>query len=617
MAARFRNVLPVWCLLFLCALCVLPRPDALAQPKREFRAAWIATVSNIDWPSRPGLSADQQRAEFVKILTQHQQAGLNAVVVQVRSACDALYPSAFEPWADVLTGRQGQAPDYDPLAFMIAECHKRGLEFHAWFNPYRAVANTQVGTLHAAHIARKRPDWLLAQGTLRILNPGLPAVRNYVAGVIMDVVRRYDIDGVHFDDYFYPYPPGPGTLPFNDDATFAANKRGFTNRAAWRRDNVNLFIKQMADSLQATKPWVKFGVSPFGIWQNKSAAQPLGSTSRGLQSYSDIYADSRQWIQAGWLDYVAPQLYWNSKQTSANYGQLVPWWSAVVQSSPATAGVNRHLYIGQAAYRVGAAGESATWNVAGHMPDQLRLNRSTVAVQGSIFYNTSTFNRNPLGLRDSLRTAAFYGRPALRPAMPWKHNTPLPAPTQLQAERQGSWVALHWEKPSTVADELNRIRQFAVYRFIDGQVVSTEDPTALLAITATDTTDFVDANVPEGRTVRYLVTALNRLHSESPASNVAVASAGADDEPAGFDLRLSPNPVSERVVIDYDLPAECTVRLGIRDTSGRAITQLPEQRQSAGTYSILFRPTQLPSGVYFVVLQANGHELSRRMLVAH
>lgn len=405
--------------LFFCWFTHISTAQPVA-PKREFRAAWIATVGNIDWPSAKGLSVAQQQTEFINILNQHQQAGLNAVIVQVRSVCDAIYASPTEPWAEVLTGRQGQNPGYDPLAFMIAECRKRGMEFHAWFNPYRAVSNSQTAVLDPNHVVRRRPDWLLAQGNLRILNPGLPAVRAYVTQVVMDVVRRYDIDGVHFDDYFYPYPVTGQS--FSDDSTFVALPRGFTNRANWRRDNVDLLVKQVSDSIRAVKPWVKFGISPFGIWQNRNTAQPQGSATNGLQGYSDIYADSRKWIQEGWLDYVAPQLYWYIGLAVADYGVLAPWWRDAILTGRFP---DRHLYIGQAAYRVGND-PAAIWNQASQMPTQLRLNRQ-LGIQGSIYYNTNTLLKNPLGLRDSLRTAV-YVRPALRPAMGWKDNTVPPAP---------------------------------------------------------------------------------------------------------------------------------------------------------------------------------------------
>ena len=590
--------------------------SATAVPKREFRAAWVATVGNIDWPSRAGLTADQQRAEFVSILNQHQQAGLNAVVVQVRSVCDALYPSTFEPWAAVLTGQQGQSPGYDPLAFMLAECRKRGMEFHAWFNPYRAVSNAQTAQLDPNHVVLKHPEWMLAQGTLRVLDPGLPAVRNYVTSIIMDVVRRYDIDGVHFDDYFYPDAPraGSGTFPYSDDLTYAAHRRGIANRGDWRRDNVNLLVKQVSDSIRAVKPWVKFGISPSGIWQNRTTAQPLGSATNGGESYFGIYADSRLWVQSGWLDYVAPQLYWNIGYTIADYSILVPWWQAVVQNSPD----RRHLYIGQAAYRVGIATENATWNMPGHMPAQLRLNRAA-GIPGSIFYNTTTFNRNPLGMRDSLRTRAFYARPALLPTMSWKGIAPPPAPTQLTAQRTGNTVLLRWQKPTTGPAELDRIRQFVVYRFTEGQTVSTDDATAIRAITPTDTTAFTDTDVPAGGAVRYVVAALNRLHTESVASAVATVEGvvlATEPVPQGLALRLSPNPATNQVLIEYDLTEPTgNVKILMLDASGRVVTALAQQGQLAGSYAVPYRLDALPGGVYFVVLQVDNGRITKRLLL--
>ena len=295
------------------------------NPKREFRGAWIATVGNIDYPTSKTLTTAQQQAEFISILNQHKQAGINAVMVQIRTNGDAFYPSELAPWAEWLTGRQGKAPDpyYDPMAFMLTECRKRGIEFHAWFNPYRAVSNVNTSFLDAKHVALKHPEWLLPYGNLRVLDPGNPEVIKHVTQVVMEVANKYDIDGVHFDDYFYPYPTTGVVL--NDSATYAKNSRGILKKADWRRDNVNLLVKAISDSLKLVKPWVKFGISPFGIWQNKSTAQPLGSATGGLESYNDIYCDSRIWLQNGWVDYIAPQIYWNIGFSVADFAILVPW----------------------------------------------------------------------------------------------------------------------------------------------------------------------------------------------------------------------------------------------------------------------------------------------------
>ena len=344
------------------------------SPKREFRAAWIAHVANIDWPSSKTLTADAQRLEFTTILDHHKQAGMNAVVVQIRASCDATYPSTIEPWSEWLTGQQGRSPNYDPLAFMIAETHKRGMEFHAWFNPYRAVVSTTSSNVAASHVSNLHPDWIQTYNTIRLLDPGLPEVRQYVVGVIMDVVRRYDIDAVHFDDYFYPYPQTGFT--FADDNTFAANSRGITNKNDWRRDNVDLLIKTVGDSIKSVKKYVKFGISPFGIWKNQSSDQQ-GSATNGLQSFSDIYGDSRKWIREGLVDYIAPQLYWSMGFTAARYDVLTPWWAANASG--------RHVYIGQAAYRINNGGTDPAWSQPNLMPNELRLNRSTPQYWAAFF----------------------------------------------------------------------------------------------------------------------------------------------------------------------------------------------------------------------------------------
>jgi uncharacterized lipoprotein YddW (UPF0748 family) len=600
-------------LLLLIACCgvahLTPGQAQGPAPKREFRAAWIATVGNIDWPSAKGLSAAQQQAEFISIINQHRQAGLNAVVVQVRSVCDALYASPLEPWAEVLTGRQGQSPGYDPLAFMLAECHRRGLELHAWFNPYRAVSNVQTATLDPTHVVRQRPDWLLAQGNLRILNPGLPAVRQYVTRVVLDVLRRYDIDGVHFDDYFYPYPVTGQS--FSDDSTFAAFPRGFSSRAAWRRDNVDLLVKQVSDSIQAVKPWVKFGISPFGIWQNRSPTQPLGSATGGLEGYTDIYADSRKWIQQGWLDYVTPQLYWYIGLPVADYAVLAPWWQDAIRTGSFP---DRHLYIGQAAYRVGND-PAAQWNQAAQMPTQLRQNRQA-GIPGSIFYNTSSLLKNPLGLRDSLRLR-YYNRPALRPLMPWKDNTAPPAPTGLSVQVSGSTVTLRWTRPATAPAELARARQFVVYRFEPGQPTDLSQAAAIRTLTDTDTTAATDTDLRPGLAYRYVVTSLNRLHTESgPSAEVIVPPVLGLTEPSAFLLRCDPNPINDRADVRYTLTTPTHLRLTLLDGAGRPVRLLVNGLLAVGEQTVVLNASGLPTGLYVLVLTTDsGQRETRRVLI--
>jgi uncharacterized lipoprotein YddW (UPF0748 family) len=572
------------------------------SPKREFRAAWIATVLNIDWPSSKTLTIAAQKQEFITILDKHKQAGLNAVFVQIRGYCDALYPSFFEPWSEVLTGLQGRTPQYDPLDFMISECRKRGMEFHAWFNPYRAVANINTAVVDANHVSLKHREWLMAYGNLRILDPGLPEVRNYVASIVMDVVKRYDIDGVHFDDYFYPYPQTG--LILNDDSTYIRHNRGFVNRENWRRDNVDLFVKMISDTLKAVKPWVKFGISPFGIWQNKSAAQPLGSATGGLESYNSLFADARKWLEQGWLDYAAPQLYWYTGQAAANYSLLVPWWNDIA--------FGRHIYVGQCPYKLNT---DANWNAA-QIPIQLRLNRQYPNIFGSIYYNTSSLNDNLLGFRDSLRTN-FYQYPALLPTMKWRDSIAPSIPMNLMATRNPTNVQLTWTKPAATTQELNRVRQFVVYRFDDYAAVNLSDARAIKFITPTDTTAFTDATVQTGRRYTYIVTSLDRFQNESVASNVVViiGTATKDLVSDGLKLDVSPNPFSAAVQINYVVDKDGFIELTINNLQGQKVVILSQVFQSAGSYTVSFEGDKLPSGVYFVSLKtADGFAVRQVIL---
>lgn len=600
--------------LFLFVLiCISYSSIAQIPPKREFRAAWIATVSNIDFPSSKTLTPEQQRAEFINILNQHQQTGINAVIVQIRPTCDALYASSLEPWSEWLTGKQGQAPQpfYDPLVFMIAECRKRGMEFHAWFNPYRAVSNVKTAKLDSTkHIAVRRPDLLLAYGDLRVLDPGKPEARNFVTNVVMDVVRRYDVDAIHFDDYFYPYPETGKVL--NDDSTFSKFNRGISNRADWRRDNVDLLVRQVSDSIKSTKPWVKFGISPFGIWQNKTNNQPNGSATNGLQGYNDIYADARKWVQQGWVDYIAPQLYWSIGFAVADYGILLPWWS---QNS-----FGRHLYIGQAAYRVNTmtTSEPSAWLNGTQLPTQIRANRIQPAVQGSIFYNTTSLNKNPLGIRDSLRTN-LYRYPALIPNMAWKDNIPPPAPQGLTATITSNGVQLRWNRPSTGTSELEKIRYYVVYRFANEELTNTSAAQNIRYISPNDTTAYLDAVSNPTLKYTYVITAVDRLHNESvasaPASVVLITALDQQLAPQTELLTNYPNPFEEETLIPYQLAKSGRVRLKIWNLLGQEITTLVDEWQTQNSYQISFRRNFLPSGVYICTLETDDFKGSKRMIL--
>jgi uncharacterized lipoprotein YddW (UPF0748 family) len=347
----------------------------------EMRAVWVATVQNTDWPSKPGLSAADQQQEYRTLLDDVQRHGLNTVIVQVRPTADALWPSPYEPWSHWLTGEQGKDPGYDPLAFLVEEAHARGLQFHAWFNPFRVSRQADPARLVPGHPARQHPDWVFAYGGQLYYDPGRPEVREFVTDVVLDVAKRYPVDGVHFDDYFYPYPVDGEQIP--DAGTFAAYGGGFADVADWRRHNVNELVKGVSERLAAQNAAVEFGISPFGIWRNR-AADPRGTATTGLQSYDATYADSRAWVRAGWVDYIVPQVYWEIGHPAADYAALVPWWAEVVAGTPVK------LYIGQAAYKVGS---SSAWD-DGELSAHLTLDREHPAVRGEVFFSARSLSTN-------------------------------------------------------------------------------------------------------------------------------------------------------------------------------------------------------------------------------
>ena len=391
---------------------------------REFRGVWLASVKNIDWPSSPGLTTAQQKAELQTLLDRAQHLHLNAVLLQVRPSCDALYASKIEPWSEYLTGRMGQAPApfYDPLAFAIEEAHQRGLELHAWFNPYRARHGAALSPVSPGHISKTHPHLVKSYGKSLWLDPGAREVQEHSLSVVKDVVQRYDIDGVHFDDYFYPYPEKDGKgqpLPFPDWSSWKQyqNGGGKLNHEDWRRENVNLFIVRVSQSIKAVKPWVKFGISPFGIWRPGHPAQ-----IKGLDAYDEIYADSRKWLRDGWLDYLAPQLYWGEERRETSFSALLPWW----------AGENthhRHLWPGLDLSRVGRSRPPE------EIAEQVRGTRAQFGSDGNILWGVRALTENRRGLTDVL-VRQVYSQPALPPAYPWLDKEP-PGQPQISA-RPGS-----------------------------------------------------------------------------------------------------------------------------------------------------------------------------------
>lgn len=393
-------------------------PSGLKPPaiSREFRGVWVASVKNIDWPSKPGLSSAQQKAELVSLLDRARQLRLNAVLLQIRPSCDALYASKIEPWSEYLTGQMGRPPEpfYDPLEFAVAEAHQRGLELHAWFNPYRARHAAAFSSISSTHISKVRPRLVRTYGTSLWLDPGEREVQEYSLKVVMDVVQRYDIDGVHFDDYFYPYPEKKdargAVLPFPDWSSWKRYRDGGgrMERDDWRRENVNLFIIRVSQAIRAAKPWVRFGISPFGIWRSGYPA-PI----RGLDAYDVLYADSRKWLREGWVDYLAPQLYWGDDTRETSFTTLLGWWfSENVQ--------HRHLWPGLDISRVGRSRGPE------EIVNQVRATRQQATSDGNIHWGIRALIENRRGLADSM-VSELYGQTALTPSVPWTDNHPPPA----------------------------------------------------------------------------------------------------------------------------------------------------------------------------------------------
>ena len=467
-------------------------------PKREFRAAWLATVVNLDWPPSSGQTTEAQKAALVEILDGLHELNVNVVLFQVRTECDAFYNSAYEPWSYWLTGRQGEAPDpyYDPLAFAIEECRKRGMELHAWFNPYRAERSEGSYALSAEHVASEHPEWTFVKDGLRMLDPGLPDVREYVTSVIMDVVRNYDVDGVHFDDYFYPYS---GML-LEDDATFQNYSRGFTSRSDWRRDNVNLLMQMVNDSIHAAKPHVKFGVSPFGIWKN---GVPSGIV--GMDAYSQIYCDAIAWLQDGSVDYLTPQCYWKIGG-GQDYIKLSRWWADQCETR------GRHFYPGHGAYRI------TDWT-ANEMPNQVNEDRSNAKTTGSVFFRVwDGLLDNPLGFADSLKNN-FYRYPALPPVFEWGDTLKPNAPQNARFARLPDKPidALQWDAPTPASDG-DTAGRYVIYRFDHAVVVEEEldDPANIAQVAGYAFAK--PRKAPAPGTYHYVVTALDRSGNESGMS---------------------------------------------------------------------------------------------------
>lgn len=487
----------VFCLSLLC-ICF----QALAQqaPKREFRAAWIATVGNIDWPLRQGLPSEEQKASFIRRLDQMKRFGCNAVIVQIRPAADAFFPSTIEPWSRYLTGKQGVPPNpyYDPLEFMVNEAHKRHMEFHAWFNPFRALVDSKKNPNPAGHVTRLHPDWIVSYGGKSYLNPGIPEAREYVTDVIVDVVKRYDIDAVHLDDYFYPYRIAG--VAFNDATAFTKhNPAKIADREDWRRNNVDVFIQNLASRIKTQKPYVKLGISPFGVWRNQSK-DPEGSPTRGGQTnYDDLYADVRLWMEKGWIDYLLPQLYWEHGHRLVAFETLMPWWRDHAYGRQVYFGLGLYRMLGQpkGAY---ATPREILWQIA----DTRRHAPGT----GWALYSLSNLDKIFTPIADSLR--AHNKTVALVPPMRWIDSV-APEPPVVKGSRTAVGYFLQWTQHNPTHEPL----RYAVYRFNKGEKMDLNNAERIIALTLEPR--YVDEGTPTD--VFYVVTTLDRLWNESEGSN--------------------------------------------------------------------------------------------------
>lgn len=466
------------------------------MPKREFRGAWIQMING----QFQGMSRDEMQANLTHQLDVLKQCGTNVIIFQVRGEADAMYKSPYEPWSRFLTGQQGKAPSplWDPLEWMVDQCHKRGMEIHAWINPYRAKTKF-TKELAANHPFYANPENFFEYDGLYIFDPGIPANRTYICKIVRDIVSRYDVDGLHIDDYFYPYPAAGKQIP--DDDTFREHGRGYKSKNDWRRDNVNLLIEDLYKTIHDTKPWVKFGVSPFGIYHNAGSDNLPGSATKGLQNYDDLYADVLLWESNGWVDYIVPQIYWEIGHKAADYDTLIRWWSRYASQRP--------LVIGQDVERTVKAADLKNPKV-NQMPEKFRLQRTLPGVKGSCLWYSAAVVSNTGNYATALQKT-YQPYPALQPEMPFITKGKPAKVKGLKARWMPDGYYLFWVAPKTKGWE-TEATQYVVYRFGPGEEQNLDDVTKIIAVT--DNT-LLKLPYVDGKTkYTYVVTALNRIQNE-------------------------------------------------------------------------------------------------------
>jgi len=476
------------------------------QHKREMRAVWIATVANIDWPSQRNLTSKAQREEMRDMLDKLAQNNINAIVMQIRPTADAFYPSSLEPWSHWLTGRQGSKPNpfYDPLQFIIDEAHKRCIEVHVWLNPYRVTNSDNLNILNKDHLYFKNKDLFVKYGDKYYFEPGLDETREFLNKVVEEVVERYDIDAIHFDDYFYPYRVANQEFP--DEATFRKFPRGFApyQKDEWRRNNVNMVIAELQQTIKSIKPWVEFGVSPFGVWRNDNV-DPRGSATRaGVQNYDDLYADILKWLKEGTIDYVVPQLYWEIGKKVADYEVLAKWWS---ENS-----FGKNLYVGLYASQLGSSDANAAWRRGNELARQLHMNNRFPQIDGAVYFSAKGFVKNKQGLNDTLQNN-YYKYPAICPINRNIRGEASAQPQNIRVVKDGSDAWLLW-------DEVNeeggcQVTYYVVYAFKGKKVGDMSDPANIVLRTTENCVDLREINRKFRGNCSFVVTAINRYKHES------------------------------------------------------------------------------------------------------
>jgi len=470
--------------------------------KHEWRAVWIATVNNIDWPSRPGLSSADQQKEFIEYLDLFKKMNFNAVVLQVRPTADAFFISTIEPWSIYLTGDQRVAPSpvYDPLEFAIEECHKRGMELHAWLNPYRVSQDTvNLKEMSPQHLYKKRPELFVRHGQKLYFDPAFPETRESLVKVIKDLVIRYDLDGIHFDDYFYP------NNDFEDLKSFELHPRGFKpeEKMAWRRDNVNMVIRMLRDTIKSVKPYVKFGISPYAVWRNKRE-DPRGSETKSYSytNYDHLHADILLWMEMGWLDYILPQLYFNIGYEAADFKVLAKWWEDYNAGTP--------VYGGLGTYRLASDAKIPEWRSANEIKAQADMLRTMPSYQGVCYFNAKNFKENRLEINSVMKE--LYPYPALVPAL---KGIPQKAPAPPKSPKitiNGEMINITWDIVKPLKSDVHAAKYHLIYRFDVGEKPDFTKGSAIVALTGEDSYSIQRSN---GKDYQYYISALDRLFCES------------------------------------------------------------------------------------------------------